>query len=73
MKIRDIASILNLDANELREDINSQGSPAHNAYFGGKNATKMILHDQEYQLAKVGSPLALENFRLYLLDMEDDE
>lgn len=48
-------------------------SPANKAYFSGKNATKLLLRKQEIELAKVGSPLALENCRAALLDMEDDE
>lgn len=57
----------------LREDIHSLNSPANLAYYNGKNATKLLLREQEMQLAKVGSPLALENCRQALLDMEDDE
>ena len=48
-------------------------SPANKAYFGGKNATKLLLRMQEMELAKVGSPVALESCRAALLDMEDDE
>lgn len=73
MTISEMASILNLPAESLREDIHSLNSPAYNAYYSGKNATKLLLREQEMQLAKVGSPLALENCRQALLDMEDDE
>lgn len=54
-------------------DIHSLNHPANLAYYEGKNKTKLLLREQEMQLAKVGSPLALENCRQALLDMEDDE
>ena len=34
---------------------------------------KLELRKQEIQLAQVGSPLALENARQALIDMEEDE
>ena len=73
MTITEIASILQVNREELHQDIMMLESPANNAYFSGKNATKLLLRKQEIELAKVGSPLALENCRAALLDMEDDE
>lgn len=43
------------------------------AYNRGKVATKVELRKQEIMLAKVGSPVALDNCHRALLDMEDDE
>ena len=73
MPIRDIALILEVEDTHLREDIQCQTSPASRAYRKGKALSKVALHQQEMNLAKVGSPLALENARQNLLDMEDDE
>ena len=73
MPIRDIALIIEVDETTLREDIQSQSHPASRAYRKGKALSKVALHQQEMNLAKVGSPLALENARQNLLDMEDDE
>lgn len=73
MPIRDIALILEVDETALREDIQCQSNPASRAYRKGKALSKVALHQQEMNLAKVGSPLALENARQNLLDMEDDE
>ena len=73
MTITEMASIMNLNKEELRSDILMDGSPANRAYYSGKNSTKLLLRKQEMELAKVGSPLALENCRAALLDMEDDE
>lgn len=73
MKISDIAVILNIPADTLRNDINDRSTEVSKAYRKGKIASKLELHKQEMQLARVGSPLALENMRNNLLDMEDDE
>lgn len=73
LKITDIAVILGVRPDQLRQDINLVGSPAYNAYHKGKALSKVQLHQQEMLLAKVGSPLALQNARDNLLDMEDDE
>lgn len=49
------------------------GTDVSKAYRRDKAASKVKLHSQEMMLAQVGSPLALENARANLLDMEDDE
>ena len=73
LPITDIAVILSLRAEDLRADIHDPSSPAYTAYHRGKAMSKVQLHSQEMTLAKVGSPLALQNARNNLLDMEDDE
>lgn len=73
LPISDIAIILNIPADELREDIKDRRNDVSKAYFRGKAASKVTLHKQEMLLARVGSPLALENAAKNLMDMEDDE
>ena len=73
MKISDIALIIEVDETALREDIARTTSEVSRAYRKGKALSKVALHQQEMNLAKVGSPLALENAHNNLLDMEDDE
>ena len=73
LPIRDMATLLDIPAECLRSDIAATGSSAYKAYQRGKAMSKVKLRAQEMQLAMVGSPLALENARLNLLDMEDDE
>ena len=73
MKITDIALIIEVDVAVLRQDIDTPSSEVSRAYRKGKALSKVALHQQEMNLAKVGSPLALENARQNLLDMEDDE
>ena len=73
LPISDMAVILNMPAEKLREDIKDRETDISKAYYRGKAASKVKLHMQEMMLAQVGSPLALENAAKNLLDMEDDE
>lgn len=73
LPLSDIAVILGINAEVLRRDIKMKGSPAEKAYTKGKVSSKIQLRKQEMMLAKVGSPLALDNARKALMDMEDDE
>ena len=73
LKISDMAVILDIPADVLREDISDRTSEVSKAYRRGKAGSKVKLHSQEMMLAQVGSPLAIENAHRNLLDMEDDE
>lgn len=73
LPISDIAVILEITPEQLREDIHDSQNPAYSRYRKGKALSKVQLHQQEMTLAKVGSPLALQNARDNLLAMEDDE
>lgn len=73
LPISEMAVILDIPAERLREDIADSHSEISRAYHKGKVSSKVKLLAQEMQLAQVGSPLALENTHRNLLDMEDDE
>lgn len=73
LKISDMAVILDVPAELLREDIADRSTEVSRRYHRGKAASKVKLLHQEMQLAYVGSPLALENAQKNLMDMEDDE
>lgn len=73
LKITDMAVILDVPAEKLREDIADRTTEVSKRYHRGKAASKVKLLHQEMQLAYVGSPLALENAQRNLMDMEDDE
>jgi len=73
LKITDMAVILDVPAEKLREDIADRSTEVSKRYHRGKAASKVKLLHQEMQLAYVGSPLALENAQKNLMDMEDDE
>ena len=73
LKISDMAIILDIPAEQLREDIANKNTEVHARYNRGKVSAKVKLLHQEMLLAQVGSPLAIENTHKNLLDMEDDE
>lgn len=73
MPISDMAVILDIPADVLREDIAVHSSDVSKAYRRGKISSKLKLHKQEMTLAMIGSPQALANARENLLDMEEDE
>ena len=73
LKISDMAVLLDVPADVLRSDIADRTTEVSKAYRRGKAGSKVKLHSQEMMLAQVGSPLALENAKQNLLDMEDDE
>jgi hypothetical protein len=73
LRISEMAVILDVPAEILREDIADRSTEVSKRYHKGKAASKVKLLNQEMQLAYVGSPLALENAQRNLMDMEDDE
>ena len=68
-----MALMLDIPAEMLREEIRNKHTEVSLAYYRGKAASRVKLHQQEMLLAQVGSPLAIENAHRNLLDMEDDE
>lgn len=73
LPITDMAVLLSIPAEMLRDEIRNTHSEVSKAYHRGKAASRVKLHHQEMLLAQVGSPLAIENAHRNLLDMEDDE
>lgn len=73
LPITDIAMLMDIPADMLRDEIRNKSTLVSRAYHKGKAASRVKLHHQEMLLAQVGSPLAIENAHRNLLDMEDDE
>ena len=71
--LSDIAVMMGVDADALRMDIRDRSTPVSLAYHKAKAATALKLRKQELELANVGSPLAVQQTKGYLLDMESDE
>ena len=71
--VSDIAALLDIDENELREELSNKLSPLRKAYDKGKATTALALRKQELELAKVGSPLAVQLTASYVKDMTIDE
>ena len=73
MPISDIAILMRIPADVLRDEIRNKNTDVSVAYHRGKASSRVKLHHQEMLLAQVGSPLAIETAHRNLLDMEDDE
>jgi len=73
LPISDIATLMEIPADLLRDEIRNKNTEISKAYHKGKAASRVKLHHQEMLLAQVGSPAAIENAHRNLLDMEDDE
>ena len=73
LPITDIAMLMDIPADMLRDEIRNKSTEVSRTYHKGKAASRVKLHHQEMLLAQVGSPLAIENAHRNLLDMEDDE
>ncbi|MBR5456193.1 MAG: hypothetical protein IKU76_04500 [Bacteroidaceae bacterium] len=71
--VSDIAALLDVDESILREELSNKLSPLRKAYDKGKATTALALRKQELELAKVGSPLAVQLTASYVKDMTIDE
>lgn len=68
LKISDMAVILDIPADVLRNDIADRSGNVSKAYRRGKAASKVKLHSQEMMLAQVGSPSLLRTpTEIYLI------
>ncbi len=71
--VSDIAALLDVDESTLRDELCNKLSPVRKAYIKGKATTALALRRQELELAKVGSPLAVQLTASYVKDMTIDE
>lgn len=71
--VSDMATVLQVNPNILRLKIADPDSPEGAAYARGKAKARIALKAQEMELAKVGSPLAMQAVRENLITMESDE
>ena len=69
----DIAVLLDIDIDDLRLELANPSSPVRKAYMKARAATALVLRKQEIELAKVGSPLAVQLTNAYLRDMISNE
>lgn len=68
-----IAILLEIDELLLRELISDHTSEASKAYYFGQAETIAAIHKQEVELAKAGSPLAVENVADYIIEQKTSE
>lgn len=68
-----IALLIGVDQEEFKRKIKHKGSDAYKAYESGKAETILELRKQEIKLALLGSPLAVDIVRRFLVDQEENE
>jgi len=73
LTISEIAILLKMDEDELRESIYIKTSCMGMAYRRGKMETVLELRRQEIDLAKLGSPIGIELIQKYMLDQNLNE
>ena len=68
-----IAILLNIDEIVLQEAISDRSSDASKVYYLGQAETIAAIRKQEVELAKAGSPLAVENVSGYIIEQKTSE
>lgn len=71
--VSDIAILMKLDTDVLKQEIKDPSSLVSEYYRRGKATTALKLREQELDLAMLGSPLAVQLAASYLIDMDIDE
>ena len=73
LPIPDIAILIGMDEDELKDAIANKTSGISKAYRLGKAETILEIRKQEVALAKTGSPFAIELMQDYMLDQSRHE
>lgn len=68
-----IATLLDVDEYKLRDAIDDKASEISKAYYLGQAQTVADIRKQEVELAKAGSPLAVQNVGNYILEQKTSE
>ncbi len=68
MKIDQIALLLGIELSEFKSAIRSENHPLYKAYHLGKAETILAIRKQEIELAKLGSPMAVELVNKFILE-----
>ena len=73
LPIPEIAILIEMDEDELREKIADNTSEISRAYRKGRAETILAVRKQEVALAVTGSPMALENIAEYMIEQSHSE
>ena len=73
LSISDIAVLLSVDEDELRSEINNKSTKLSQTYRLGKMLTIVELRKQEIDMAKLGSPMAVELTQKYIIEQKLNE
>jgi len=68
-----IAQLLEIDPQELKACLRKKDHPIKKAYEMGKLETILALRKQEIQLAKLGSPMAVDLVSRFIIEQKQGE
>ena len=68
-----IAQLLEIDKKEFKDNLRKKNHPLAKAYENGKLETILELRKQEIQLAKLGSPMAVELVNKFIIEQKQGE
>ena len=73
MNVSDISVLIGVNENIFREDIGNKNKAVSIAYRKGQIETVLELRKQEIDMAKLGSPMAVELIQKYIIDQKMSE
>ena len=73
MNVSDISVLIGVNEDMFREDIGNKNTAVSIAYRKGQIETVLELRKQEIEMAKLGSPLAVELIQKYIIDQKMSE
>ena len=73
LRNKDLIQDVKVDCDELKADISNKYSEVSKRYRKGQLNIIIDLHKQEIDLAKLGSPMAMENTRKFILSQKLSE
>jgi len=63
---------LELPINEFRDEISSENSPVHKAFYAGMAKAALEIRERDIELARAGSPSAADALRNHLRKMMNE-
>ena len=73
MTVSDISVLIGVNEDSFREDIGNKNSAVSCAFRKGQIETVLELRKQEIEMAKLGSPMAVELIQKYIIDQKMSE
>jgi len=73
MNVSDISVLIGVNEDSFREDIGNKNTTVSIAFRKGQIETVLELRKQEIEMAKLGSPLAVELIQKYIIDQKMSE
>ena len=73
MNVSDISVLIGVNEDSFREDIGNNNTAVSIAFRKGQIETVLELRKQEIEMAKLGSPMAVELIQKYIIEQKMSE